>query len=425
MPHRKTNNAVPGDENIPPTRVGAPRSGVTGLKSQGTDDMGRQAPRPDREMEDKGPAAVQQRQGLHVRTKPNEQPPNRPILRPRNGQTGAVVTSIRRLRPRVSNKRAVVTNREGPDDRQAVPASPRSLPANRTAISARSTHALSAHTEQPHVTPGIKDIDAADDKNWMCEPVYVNDIYKNYKKMEATYHTAPDVVAWQADIDERLYASLMDWLVEVHRKFKFKMAETLFLTVQIVNRYLAIDQVQCRNVQLVGVTAMLIASKYEEIWAPEVHDFVYISAGAYTREQILGMEKMMLNKLQFKLTTPTSYHFLARFIKACGQTEAQFNHLCMYAIEIALIECNMLKYTFSKLSAAAVLVARERMGTGPWTAELKHHTGYSVEELVECAGLMKDLMTRAGRLDTALKAVHKKYSSRACCEVANLFPPQE
>lgn len=53
---------------------------------------------------------------------------------------------------------------------------------------------------------------------------------------------------------------------------------------------------------MVGVTAMLLASKYEEIWAPEVRDFVYISDKAYTREQILDMEKQMLNTLGFHLT---------------------------------------------------------------------------------------------------------------------------
>ncbi len=68
----------------------------------------------------------------------------------------------------------------------------------------------------------------------------------------------------------------------------------------------------------VGVTAMLIASKYEEIWAPEVKDFVYISDEAYTREQILNMEKVMLNTLSFNLTVPTPFSFLARFLKAAG-----------------------------------------------------------------------------------------------------------
>ena len=68
----------------------------------------------------------------------------------------------------------------------------------------------------------------------------------------------------------------------------------------------------------VGVTAMLIASKYEEIWAPEVKDFVYISDRAYTREQIICMEKLMLNTLGFRLTLPTPYNFLGRYLKAAG-----------------------------------------------------------------------------------------------------------
>jgi hypothetical protein len=65
----------------------------------------------------------------------------------------------------------------------------------------------------------------------------------------------------------------------------------------------------------VGVTAMLIASKYEEIWAPELRDFIYISDKAYTREQILAMEKLMLNTLNFSLTVPTAYNFLGRLLK--------------------------------------------------------------------------------------------------------------
>ena len=74
----------------------------------------------------------------------------------------------------------------------------------------------------------------------------------------------------------------------------------------------------------VGVTAMLIASKYEEIWAPEVRDFVYISDRAYTRDQILAMEKLMLNTLRFNLTVPTPFNFLARFLKAAGvHTQAE------------------------------------------------------------------------------------------------------
>src|SRR6056300_1755735 len=104
----------------------------------------------------------------------------------------------------------------------------------------------------------------------------------------------------QSDINCKMRAILIDWLVEVHLKFKL-MPETLFLTTNLIDRYLELKAVTRKNLQLVGVTAMLIASKYEEIWAPEVRDFVYISDRAYTREQILACEKGLLNELAFEL----------------------------------------------------------------------------------------------------------------------------
>ena len=71
-------------------------------------------------------------------------------------------------------------------------------------------------------------------------------------------------------------------------KFKL-MPETLFLTINLIDRFLACQTVARKNLQLVGITAMMLASKYEEIWAPEVKDFVYISDKAYTKDQVLDM----------------------------------------------------------------------------------------------------------------------------------------
>lgn len=119
----------------------------------------------------------------------------------------------------------------------------------------------------------------------------------------------------QPEINEKMRAILTDWLVEVHNKFDL-MPETLYLTINIVDRYLAKKTVPRRELQLVGISAMLMASKYEEIWAPEVNDFVCISDRAYTHEQVLVMEKRILGELEWNLTVPTPYVFLVRFIKA-------------------------------------------------------------------------------------------------------------
>lgn len=72
------------------------------------------------------------------------------------------------------------------------------------------------------------------------------------------------------------------------------------------------------RLQLVGVTSLLIASKYEEIYPPELKDFVFITDKAYTKDDVLQMEFSILNTLSFELTFPTSNRFLERFMKLLG-----------------------------------------------------------------------------------------------------------
>src|SRR3569833_1886307 len=93
----------------------------------------------------------------------------------------------------------------------------------------------------------------------------------------------------QEDINEKMRSILVDWLVEVHLKFKL-VPESLYLTVNLIDRYLEKEQVNRQKLQLIGVTAMLIACKYEEIYPPIVKDFVYLTDNAYTKEEILLME---------------------------------------------------------------------------------------------------------------------------------------
>ena len=107
----------------------------------------------------------------------------------------------------------------------------------------------------------------------------------------------------QTDVNEKMRAILIDWLVEVHLKFKL-MVETLYLTVNLIDRFLEKEQITRNKLQLVGVTAMFIASKYEEIYAPECRDFVYISDKAYTRDEILRMEGLMLSCLLYTSPSP-------------------------------------------------------------------------------------------------------------------------
>jgi len=67
------------------------------------------------------------------------------------------------------------------------------------------------------------------------------------------------------------------------------MDETLYLTVNLIDRFLAAQPVVRKKLQLVGVTAMLLACKYEEVSVPVVEDFIVISDRAYSRKEVLDM----------------------------------------------------------------------------------------------------------------------------------------
>uniref|UniRef100_A0A0E0NM91 Cyclin N-terminal domain-containing protein n=1 Tax=Oryza rufipogon TaxID=4529 RepID=A0A0E0NM91_ORYRU len=111
------------------------------------------------------------------------------------------------------------------------------------------------------------------------------------------------------------------------------------------------QQVQRRELQLVAVSAMLIDCKYEEIWAPEVNDFIFISDSAYTREQILAMEKGILNKLQWNLTIPTPYVFIM-MLSASADNKSDKEHMAFFFAELALMQYGLVAY------ASAVYAAR-------------------------------------------------------------------
>lgn len=91
--------------------------------------------------------------------------------------------------------------------------------------------------------------------------------------MQDTYKPH-DYAIRQSDANSKRRAILLDWIIEVHNRFKLR-PETLYLTVYIVDRYLSLEEVLVpkKELQLVGICAMLIASKYEEIWAPQVGIF--------------------------------------------------------------------------------------------------------------------------------------------------------
>lgn len=253
----------------------------------------------------------------------------------------------------------------------------------------------------------IVDIDAADVGNDLAAVEYVEDIYKFYKLVE--HENRPhDYMDWQPEVNESMRAILVDWLIDVHRKFELS-PETLYLTINIIDRFLAIKTVPRRELQLLGISAMLLASKYEEIWPPEVNDFVNLSDRAYTHGQILVMEKTILGKLEWTLTVPTPYVFLARFIKA-SIPDQDVESMVYFLAELGMMHYATIIYCPSMIAASAVYAARCTLQKTPaWNETLKLHTGFSEPQIMDCAKLLASFHSMAAK--SKLQSVYRKYSS--------------
>ncbi|XP_020587068.1 cyclin-A3-1-like isoform X2 [Phalaenopsis equestris] len=268
--------------------------------------------------------------------------------------------------------------------------------------------------------------DESDDPQ-LC-PNYALDIYRYLRSMEVEAKRRPMagyIERSQTDVNPNMRGILVDWLVEVAEEYKL-VSDTLYLTVSYIDRYLSFNSVSRQKLQLIGVSAMLIASKYEEISPPHVEDFCYITDNTYTKRQVVEMESDILKFLNFEMGNPTVKTFL-RFLKA-GHEDGEYPSLLLefmgsYLGELSLLDYKCVQFLPSVVAASAVFVARFTISqeNPPWSKKLRQCTGYKVSELKECIHLIHDLqMNRRG---SNLVAVREKYKQHRFKFVSSMVPP--
>lgn len=138
---------------------------------------------------------------------------------------------------------------------------------------------------------------------------YRDDILNYLREAEQRHRPKAMYMRKQPDISHSMRTILVDWLVEVGEEYRLQN-ETLCLAVSYIDRFLSVMSVVRAKLQLVGTAAMFIAAKYEEIYPPDVGEFVYITDSTYTKKQVLRMEQLILKVLTFDLCVPTTSVFL-------------------------------------------------------------------------------------------------------------------
>jgi len=265
--------------------------------------------------------------------------------------------------------------------------------------------------------PQLDSIDQKDSTDPQRIGYLATEIFGSLLSEEPSSTPSPNYMSFQPSINYKMRAILIDWLISVHLKFRM-MPETLYLTVNIIDRYLEKKAVEKKVLQLVGVSALLVAAKYEEIYPPRLRDLIYITDKAYSKQQILKMESDILKALAFNVTVPSSWRFLERFSRLAELDERGFS-LGRYLCELALVEYHMLRHKPSCVAAAAVYISLKLFkAKNPWPNHLVDHSKYSEESIKECA---KDLLVlfQAAHKHT-LTAVVSKFSKKEFYVVANI-----
>ncbi|KAL7551788.1 hypothetical protein ACHAWF_014984 [Thalassiosira exigua] len=279
-------------------------------------------------------------------------------------------------------------------------------------------------------TYGIAHYDAPEREDPLRCKGYVTDMFQHLYHAETTARPRP-YMDRQEDINEKMRAILVDWLVEVHMKFRL-VPETLYLCVHIIDRYCSIADIPRSKLQLVGVTALFLACKHEEIYPPEVRDCVYITDRAYDRQEVLDMEQTILRVLDWKISLPTAYPFLDRFLGLVRASEMT-RHAAAYYLERTLQEHDLLDYRPSLVCAAAVVLALNNPDIGfqeegeyhrdlPGLPQiLMEYTAFDKDELMECMAMVAAKVCEPAVCASRrhLTAVRKKYEHRKYLSVSS------
>ena len=244
---------------------------------------------------------------------------------------------------------------------------------------------------------------------------YFDDIVNELKNNEEKFLPEFNYMVKQKDINHRMRAILIDWLIDVHLKYKM-VPQTMYISVNLIDRYLSKNETSRVKLQLVGVASMFISSKYEEIYPPELKDFVYITDKAYVKSDVLDMEYKMLSSLNFDITFPTQWSFLEIFRKKLKIDQKTFN-LAWFLMELSLINYKMLKFKYSQIAASAIMIAIKTINYFD-EVEFEKSTGYNKNELQECVKEINNFYIYNST--HSLQAIRKKFSSKKYDEVSKI-----
>lgn len=215
----------------------------------------------------------------------------------------------------------------------------------------------------------------------------------------------------------RMRSVLVDWIVNVHAQFRL-LPETLYLGISVMDRFFQTDAISKDKIQLVGVTALFVASKFEEIYPPTIDDLVSICDNLYGKRDIIKMEMAIVKRLRFELGRPLPLHFLRRNSKA-AHASPKIHTLAKFLMELSLLNHVCSSWSPSLLAATALFVTLKVMSDDPdncWNPTIQYYSNYKESDLLPCASYLCSIILKSETWK--YQNVRKKYSHPKMMEIS-------
>lgn len=249
---------------------------------------------------------------------------------------------------------------------------------------------------------------------------YGKDIWRYLFKQEINcFWPKPNYMLKQKQLTYEMRSILIDWLVAVAHEYEIQ-EQTIYLSVNYIDRFLCTMSVVREKFQLLGAAAMMLAIKVEEVVALDAQEWVQLTGQAYNSRQIVRMEQLLLNVLKFDLNPPTVINYV-QLICALFGLDKQTLYLAMFLLELTLLEEDFLEHLPSKLAVSSVVLARYMLNKrNPYFLKLELSCGYNFHQLKPV--IVKQHRAFEDSPTKQLQSIQNKYKTDKYGCVANITP---
>ena len=260
---------------------------------------------------------------------------------------------------------------------------------------------------------------------------YLNIIYYNLlteeKENRKYFQAEYNYMNSQKEINDQMRSILVDWIIDVHGKFGF-CDETLYMTISIIDRYSSIKKITRNEYQCLGITALMISCKHEEINVPKVEDFIYITDNAYNKTEVFNMEIDILDKLQYNLLYPSPIKFY-EYLSLHFGFDKKMHFLGKYLMETFLLDLISIKFKPSIISCACAYIVMKFFKKQNYKESymkkwymIEGKEGYEIENgcgVKDCATEMCNFVDNIN--NTNYLSCQKKYAVDEYCNISKLI----